>query len=61
MTQKEVAAESGMTERSGRVTVAQIEARTDWLVSSLSSYLGAVGAVGELVVTVNDQELRFSL
>ena len=59
--QKDVAKALGMSEKSGRVTVAQIEARSDWLVSSLAAYLSAVGASAELVVYVNDQELRFEL
>ena len=61
MTQREIAHELGMGVKSGRVTVAQIEGRSDWLVSSLAAYFAAIGADVELIVNVNDQELRFSL
>lgn len=61
LTQLQQAAKMGLSPRSGRVTVAEIEARKDWLVSSLSNYLQACGAAGELVVQVAGEEMRFQL
>jgi hypothetical protein len=42
-------------------TVYEIERRSDWLLSSLATYISAAGGHAELVVRVNDQELRFSV
>lgn len=47
--------------RHGQRTVSQIEARTDWLLSSLGQYFRAAGATAELVVNVNGEEIRFNL
>lgn len=61
LTQKELAQRLGLSERSGRVTVAQIEARADWTVSGLAAYIKAAGGNAELIVSVNGEELRFDL
>jgi len=61
MTQKEIARNLGLSESTGRVTVSQIEARSDWLVSRLAAYIRAAGGTAELVVYVNNDELRFPL
>lgn len=61
LTQKELAERLGFSERSGRVTVAQIESRSDWSVSGLIAFINAAGGSAELVVTVNGEELNFNL
>lgn len=61
ITQRELAERQGFTETSGRVSVAQLEARDDWLVSRIAAYLKACDATAELVVTVNGHELRFDV
>lgn len=43
----------------GQRTVSQIEAREDWLLSSLAAYIKAAGGTAELVVNVGDEELKF--
>lgn len=56
-TQKQVAAALGLTEVSGRQTVGQIEARSDWLLSSIAAYIRACGAAqATLVVTTENGE-----
>lgn len=61
LSRQNVADQLGLSERSGRVTVAQMEARDDWTLSKLGQYIAAVGGVAELVVTVNGEELRFKV
>ena len=61
LTQVQQAAKMGFSPRSGRVTVAEIEGRQDWLLSSLTNYLRACGAAGELVVQVAGEEFRFDI
>ena len=56
---QEIADELGFSERSGRVSVAQMEGREDWLVSRLAAYIHASGGTAELIVKVNGRELRF--
>lgn len=58
---KDVAADMGMSERSGRQTLSQFESRGDWLFSSVRNYLNAVGATAQIVITVNGKELWFDL
>ena len=57
----ELAQRLGLSPRSGRVTVSQIENRDDWLLSSLSAYFKACGAVAELNVTVAGEEFTFPI
>ncbi len=61
LTLRDMAGRLGLSERSGRVTVSQIEVRKDWKLSSLGAYFRACEATGELVVSVNGQVLRFEL
>lgn len=61
LTPTELAAEMGFSPRSGRVTVAQIEGRDDWLLSTLAAYMRATGASAELVVKVAGEEFRFTI
>lgn len=61
MTQRAIAEALGFSDRSGHITVAQIEARTDWLVSSIAAYVRACGGTAELRVRVSGQELTFNL
>ena len=61
LTQRELAERLGFSEASGRVTVAQIEARTDWTVSGLSAFIRAAGGDAELVISIAGGELRFAL
>lgn len=57
----ELAQRLGLSPRSGRITVSQIENREDWLLSSLSAYFKACGAVAELTVTVAGEEFTFAI
>lgn len=57
----ELAQRLGLSPRSGRITVSQIENRDDWLLSSLAAYFKACGAVAELKVTVNGTEFIWSI
>lgn len=61
LTQKDLAARLGLSERSGRVTVAQIEARTDWTLSGLVAYIRAASGTGVLLVDVAGERFEFSL
>ncbi|OMC55393.1 hypothetical protein A5747_13450 [Mycobacterium sp. IS-836] len=61
LTPTEMAAQLGLSPRSGRITVSLMEGRDDWLLSSLSAYFKACGAVAELVVTVEGDEFRFTV
>lgn len=61
ISRRDVAEALGLSANSGRITVAQIEGREDWLLSSLSAYLHAIGADVELLVKLNDEEVRFKL
>lgn len=61
LSRAELAERMGMSERSGRVTVAQIEKRSDWLVSSVAAFIAAAGGAAELTVKVNGKELKFEL
>lgn len=61
ITQACIAKGMGMSANSGRVTVAQIEAREDWLLSTISSYVRANGGTATLYVNVNGQELEFEV
>ncbi len=60
-TQKEVATGMGFVGNTRRGAVAKIEARSDWLKSTIAAYCGAVGATAELVIHVNGRELRFDV
>lgn len=60
MSQAALAEQMGMSS-TGQRTVSQIEARDDWLLSSLAAYIRAAGGTAELVVTVGDDELRFTI
>jgi transcriptional regulator with XRE-family HTH domain len=61
MSRRELADALGMSPRSGRITVAQIENRDDWLLSSLAAYLTAAGATAELTVTVGGEQFKFPI
>lgn len=61
LSQTALAKELGLSERSGRQTVGEIEARQDWLLSSVAAYVRAAGGTAELVVTVNGEELHFPI
>ena len=61
LSRRDVGTQLGFNERTGRITVAQIEGRDDWLLSSLVAYLKANGATGELTVKVNGEEFNFAL
>lgn len=61
LSRQEVADELGFSERSGAISVAQMEGRDDWLVSRLTAYIEALGGTAELVVNVNGKRLRFNL
>ena len=58
MSQNDIAVALGMS-KNGQRTVSQIEARADWLLSSLSAYIKAAGGTAELVVKVSGEEIRF--
>lgn len=57
----ELAQRLGLSPRSGRITVSQIENRDDWLLSSLAAYFKACGAVAELTVKVAGEEFSFPI
>jgi hypothetical protein len=61
ITPTQMAAKLGLSPNNGRITVAQIEARQDWLLSSLTAYFKAAGAEAELVVTVDGERFIFEL
>lgn len=61
LSRQELADRLGMSPRSGRVTVAQIEGRNDWLLSSLAAYFKAAGANARLVVTVDGDSFTFPI
>jgi hypothetical protein len=61
LTQREMAENLGLASKSGRVSAAQMEARKDWLLSRLASYIAAAGGTAELIVRVNGQELSFTI
>src|SRR6184192_1436045 len=58
MSQNDIAVALGMS-KNGQRTVSQIEARADWLLSSLAAYIKAAGRTAELVVKVSGEEIRF--
>lgn len=60
LSQATLAERMGMSSN-GQRTVSQIEAREDWLLSSVASYIRAAGGTAELTVTVNGDELRFKI
>lgn len=60
MSQADLAERMGMS-RHGQRTVSQIEAREDWLLSSLVQYFKAAGATAKLVVVVNGEQIEFDL
>lgn len=60
-TPAQTAAHMGFAPPNGRITVAQIEARQDWLLSTISSYIAALGGSAVLVVDVNGQQLQFEI
>lgn len=45
----------------GQKTVSQIEARSDWLLSSVAAYIKAAGGTADLVVTVGDEQIVFDI
>lgn len=51
----------GMSRASGQRTVSQMEARSDWLLSSLVRYLDAVGAEATMTISVNGREFHWQL
>jgi transcriptional regulator with XRE-family HTH domain len=57
----DIAKQMGMSATSGRITVAQIEGRQDWLLSTISAYVRANGGTAVLYVNVNGQELEFEV
>lgn len=61
LSRTELAEWLGLSSRTGRITVSQIEGRDDWLLSSLAAYFKACGATAELVVTVAGEEFTFSI
>lgn len=60
LSQAALAERMGMS-ATGQRTVSQIEAREDWLLSSLAAYIKAAGGTAELVVNVGDEEIRFNI
>jgi transcriptional regulator with XRE-family HTH domain len=61
LSRRDIGDRLGFNERTGRITVAQIEGRQDWLLSSLAAYLKAAGAIGELTVKINGEEFLFPI
>lgn len=59
--QIDVAHGLGLSATTGKSTVAQLEARRDWLLSSIIAYLKACGASADLTVTVNGATIKFDL
>lgn len=57
MTQVELAARLGV----GQAAVSKIERQSDMLVSTLASYLRAVGVHASLVVEMGEQTVRYDL
>lgn len=57
LTQVELAANLGV----GQAQVSKFERQGDMLISTLASYLEALGAETEIVVTVGEQTMRFDL
>lgn len=57
LTQVELAANLGV----GQAQVSKVERQDDMLISTLASYLAALGAEAEIVVTVGEQTMRFDL
>lgn len=61
ISRSELAERLGLSPASGRVTVAQMEQREDWLLSRIGAYVAALGGTAELVVRVAGEELRFDV
>jgi transcriptional regulator with XRE-family HTH domain len=57
LTQVELAANLGV----GQAQVSKVERRGDMLISTLASYLAALGATAEIVVMVGEQTMTFDL
>lgn len=61
LTRADLAAKLGLAAPSGRVSVAQMESRDDWLLSRLAAYVSALEGSAELIVTVAGEEFRFEV
>jgi transcriptional regulator with XRE-family HTH domain len=57
LTQVELAANLGL----GQAQVSKVERQDDMLISTLASYLAALGATAEIVVLVGGQTITFDL
>jgi transcriptional regulator with XRE-family HTH domain len=57
LTQVELAANLDV----GQAQISKVERQGDMLISTLASYLAALGAEAEIVVSVGEQKMRFDL
>jgi len=57
VTQVELAAKLGV----GQAQISKIERQEDMLLSTLASYIAALGATAEIAVTVGEQTVTFDL
>lgn len=61
LTRDDMAERMGMKGPTRQSTIAQMEARADWHVSTIARYVTALGGKAELVVVIDNQEYRYPL